>query len=465
MKKTLICLITALCLLLGCCPAFAETDPLFEDVVLMDKDGVKIYLTGTFTEYTNALGIDCVIENNTDCEISITYNGTVNGWTTGNYYLAKVKANSKAKEDITLMTDDFGVATSADVATMDLTFEIEDAETYDTITTHSTGMIVFRELPDAQDDEGLVLFDQDGVKVYLTGDFTEYTNAVGVNCVVVNNTNAAITVMYDGTLNGWTIGNYYLTEVMPNSKAKDDMAFMMDDFEISTGDDIETMDLVFEVRDAETYDTMFTVETGVIDMKNATVENAPAAGAAADAGEPEPTEEPEPTPEPEPEMDVYAIGDTAKLGPLTLTFDECGVTDCIYSSITPDADWYTYYESENGDPYFYLFGTVKNEGGVPVDISNIFTQFDFNGTYSFCGDIDGVLKGSSYFIDDLSPFDECSFYVFVPLPDELADFDICFITLGAKEDFGIKVSGTNSLYKFDKCEYVLGVEITGEDMK
>ena len=79
--------------------------------------------------------------------------------------------------------------------------------------------------------------------------------------------------------------------VRPGTKAKTDIWFTTEDTEVTSYEDLETMELTFEVKD-EDYDTMFEVSTGVVHF-HATPEDAAAAEETAVEAEEETVVEPE----------------------------------------------------------------------------------------------------------------------------------------------------------------------------
>ncbi|MDO4476214.1 MAG: peptidoglycan-binding domain-containing protein [Lachnospiraceae bacterium] len=120
-------------------------------------------------------------------------------------------------------------------------------------------------------DEPIVLFEQDGVKATLTGETEDGGNCAIINVVVENNTDKHLDIEYTGTMNGWSFGNFTLgnaSDIKPGSKAKGYLWFMFDDFDLSSNEDVETMDLTFTVKDGESYETLFEVETGEINFSD-----------------------------------------------------------------------------------------------------------------------------------------------------------------------------------------------------
>lgn len=138
------------------------------------------------------------------------------------------------------------------------------------------------------DGEETVLIDNGDFRLYLTGEYSSIDGVNGVSgdfmshlsCVVENNGDEEIgSISYSGVINGWSLGSNYtmsnVNGVRPGTKAKTDIWFTTEDTEVTSYEDLETMELTFEVKD-EDYDTMFEVSTGVVHF-HATPEDAAAA--------------------------------------------------------------------------------------------------------------------------------------------------------------------------------------------
>ena len=138
------------------------------------------------------------------------------------------------------------------------------------------------------DGEETVLIDSEGFRLYLTGEYTATDDTNGNNgdfmsylsCVVENNGDEEIGyITYSGTINGWSLGsNYTMLNVeglQPGAKAKTDIWFTTEITEVASYEDLETMELTFDVKD-EDYFTMFEVSTGVVHF-HATPKDAAAA--------------------------------------------------------------------------------------------------------------------------------------------------------------------------------------------
>ena len=129
------------------------------------------------------------------------------------------------------------------------------------------------------DGEQLVILDRDGVRIYLTGDVGNSSNTVPLNCVVENNTDQKLDILYSGAANGWDMG--YNTHLVNNGldagiKAKASITLWPEKVEVTKFEELETLKLTLEVRD-EAGKTLFTEKTGTIHFHTTAEQAAPAA--------------------------------------------------------------------------------------------------------------------------------------------------------------------------------------------
>ena len=291
-KHTVMALVVATLLLSG--TAYADGTVISPDqkYVLFDQDGVKAILTGKFDDSMNCAMPEVIIENSTDKNIDVLYTGTMNGWNLGSSYMdvaTDIKAGSKAKAHLWFMFDDFDITGSDDISNMDLTFTVKDHESHDELINASTGMLTYEGRGSAEEEagesgltqDGYVLFDQGGVKATLTGKSKDSTNCAKPEVIIENASDNSVDVLYTGTMNGWNVGSSYTdggTDIKPGSKANGSLWFMFDDFDISSSDDIETMNLTFTVKNHDTSDDMFEINTGDLAWHNLGASGSASAG-------------------------------------------------------------------------------------------------------------------------------------------------------------------------------------------
>ena len=114
--------------------------------------------------------------------------------------------------------------------------------------------------------ENTVLFEQEGVTVYLTGDYevTEYdpeTVYLKMDTVIVNDSDRTVWILTDSLcINGWEVYAYGLPDTNAGKKQKCVLEFMISDAGISSYEEIEDMEAVFCLVDNESYETFSTTD-------------------------------------------------------------------------------------------------------------------------------------------------------------------------------------------------------------
>ena len=143
--------------------------------------------------------------------------------------------------------------------------------------------------------EKLVILDQDGLKITLSGDYQASGNVNGnkdnymshMACVLENNTGETIRVTYTAIINGWNMDSNHsmdgASKLPTGTKAKSDIWFTTEDCEVTCYEDLETMILSFRVRSEDNKD-LFEATTATIRFNaEAPAEEAPAEEAAAES--------------------------------------------------------------------------------------------------------------------------------------------------------------------------------------
>ena len=111
-----------------------------------------------------------------------------------------------------------------------------------------------------------VLFDQDGVKVYLTGNYTiesyDWATYIYLEAVVINDTDSTIDVFFvSSTVNGWDVDNIGIGEITTGHKKKGNFELTISDAEINSYEEIEDAEFVFYVMDDATWDHLFETDS------------------------------------------------------------------------------------------------------------------------------------------------------------------------------------------------------------
>lgn len=114
--------------------------------------------------------------------------------------------------------------------------------------------------------EKVVLFEQDGISVYLTGEYKVYGNDdkfLTLEVVVINDGDVEISISADDyhlCINGWDCFTNGIGKVPAGKKLKGELSINLSHAEISTYEEIEDIEFSFIVSDAETFKELFTTD-------------------------------------------------------------------------------------------------------------------------------------------------------------------------------------------------------------
>ena len=110
-----------------------------KDTVLVDQDGVKVYLTGKYeiNDYSSSSGnvyirLEAVIINNTDKTIDVFFDSaTVNGWDVDNCGIGEITARHKKKDEFELTISDAEISTYEEIEEIEIKLYIYDDDAYE----------------------------------------------------------------------------------------------------------------------------------------------------------------------------------------------------------------------------------------------------------------------------------------------------------------------------------------------
>ena len=130
-----------------------------EDVVLIDENDVKLYLTGKYEieEYSSGtvyIELEAVVVNNTDKKIGVRPDSSsVNGWDVDYSGISDVSAGKKKKGEIELKISDADISTFEEIEDVELTMLVYDGENYQTIFITQPITFFMNDLPDPTKSE------------------------------------------------------------------------------------------------------------------------------------------------------------------------------------------------------------------------------------------------------------------------------------------------------------------------
>ncbi len=110
--------------------------------------------------------------------------------------------------------------------------------------------------------EKTVLFEQDGVTVYMTGDYTIRESSISddiwlkINIVVVNDSGRDVGIdTVNPSVNGWDVSASILSTTTKGKKSKQELTLNVKDAEVKSLEEIEELEIAFRMYDGETYKT------------------------------------------------------------------------------------------------------------------------------------------------------------------------------------------------------------------
>lgn len=117
-------------------------------------------------------------------------------------------------------------------------------------------------------EENTVLFEENGVTVYLTGEHEVWGSDsyyLDLGVVLVNNSDKTVSVLIDTAyVNGWEVYGGGITDTGAGKKQQAVLDFCISDANISTYEEVEEIEMNFIIIDSDTYDTIAELEPVVI---------------------------------------------------------------------------------------------------------------------------------------------------------------------------------------------------------
>ena len=232
------------------------------ETVILDQNGVKV--TAKSLSYGSTLGpeIKLLIENDSDRDITIQSRYfSVNGLMIDSIFSEDVATGKKANSEITIMDSDLKVAGITAIKDIEFDLVVMDMNSFDDLfevkgiklTTSATDYV------QSYNSGGALAIDQDGVKIYVLkkDDKTSFWGA-DIYVYIENNTGKNITVQTrDVSVDGFMVDPTFSSDVAAGKKAYDTITFYEDDLKNNGITDIKSIELKFDVFDADSWDDIF----------------------------------------------------------------------------------------------------------------------------------------------------------------------------------------------------------------
>lgn len=240
-----------------------------DEQVLFDANDIKITATGMEDGFIGT-ELKLLIENNSAQPITVqARNANVNGYMVDTVMSADVAAGKKANDSLTFTTSGLKECGIEDVATMEFSFHICNADSWedilDTDVIHVDTSIA-EGYVQSYDDSGEVLVDTNGIKIVKKGLSEEDSFwGPGVVLYIENNSDQDVTIQVrDVSVNGFMVDSSMSEDVVAGKKAISAVQFFSTDLEENSITEITDVELYFHIFNASSWDTLF--DSDVISM-------------------------------------------------------------------------------------------------------------------------------------------------------------------------------------------------------
>ncbi len=234
-----------------------------EEQVLLEQDGIKVTLKELDNDSLLGPQLKVLVENSSEKNLTVqTNNVSVNGIMIQSLFSCEVAAGKSANNEISLLSSDLEDAGITIIQNVELNFHVFDTASYDTVFDSDTIYIATSldgTEEQAIDDSGVVLLEQDGIKLTVKEADSENSFwGADIYIYVENSTDKNITVQASAvSINGFMVQPYFSCEVVAGKKAYDSITFMESDLKDNNIESIDNMDISFHVFDTASYDTVF----------------------------------------------------------------------------------------------------------------------------------------------------------------------------------------------------------------
>ena len=235
------------------------------ETVLYEADSVKVTATG-YEDGWMGPEIKILVENDSSKNVLVTSTSvSANGYMMPSAALyAEVAAGKKANETLTIMSSELDQSGIEMLAELQFYLQIQDPETWETITTSDLLTLTTSAAPYEQpvDDSGDVLYDSDGIRIICKGLKQDIIWDGTVVFYMENNSGKEISIYAENvSVNGFMQDVGLWSDLRPNTKIIDGMSMIdLSDLEIENIDQIENIEFNLRIVDANTWEDIVTTD-------------------------------------------------------------------------------------------------------------------------------------------------------------------------------------------------------------
>lgn len=247
-----------------------------EEKEIYNKDNLKVTVKGIDYTAISGPGLRLSFESgfNKDVIIQAPY-AAVNGYMISPELSAEVAAGKTAEGTLTLPYFNLAISNITTLKRIEFSLRVVEAKTYNPIMkteliTVTTSSDDGKETP--CNENGQTAYDKDGVKIILQGVNTDRAFSDGAELMVYmcNDTDKSIAIQTDEVIvNGYDMTSAMNLTILPGKRAVDVVIFYKLDMEEYNIDVIDSVDVSFTLKDAETWETVDSTNLISVELKQA----------------------------------------------------------------------------------------------------------------------------------------------------------------------------------------------------
>lgn len=247
-----------------------------EEKEIYNKDNLKVTVKGIDYSAISGPGLQLSFESsfNKDIIIQAPY-AAVNGYMISPELSTEVAAGKTAEGTLTLPYFNLAISNITTLKKIEFALRIVEAKTYNPIL-KTDPITVSTSSDDGKDtpcnENGQTAYDKDGVKIVLQGVNVDRAFSDGAELMVYmcNNTERSIAVQTDEVIvNGYDMTSAMNLTILPGKRAVDVVVFYKLDMEEYNIDVIDSVDISFTLKDAETWETIDSTDLISVELKPA----------------------------------------------------------------------------------------------------------------------------------------------------------------------------------------------------
>lgn len=230
--------------------------------ILVDQNGIKISALELVDDSIWGEGLKIIIENNSDMNVSVGCNALiVNDYMISDLFYTTVAAGKKSNEILNISSSELDKINNPDIGKIEIYFNIYDSDTDETLFDSESVTIKTSKYEDTKVDilsEGEVLVDQAGIKITSRYDVTKSFFSKEIVLDIENNSGKNIIVTCDDmSINGYMTTPFFSSTVYEGKRAVSEITILSSQLTKNDIEAIENVELIFEIYEAETYETIF----------------------------------------------------------------------------------------------------------------------------------------------------------------------------------------------------------------